>query len=83
MTEQRTIFVLRLRPEPGVDAARALKAALKVLLRRCGMRAVSVEEEKTMKLLDHRFGRPGSYTKSSRASARRSNLSLAPTATGE
>jgi hypothetical protein len=42
----RPIYVLRLRPERGVDAIRALRFVLKYLLRRCGMRALSVEEEK-------------------------------------
>jgi hypothetical protein len=38
-------FVLRLRPEPKVpDATRALRRALKVLLRRFGLKALSVEE---------------------------------------
>jgi hypothetical protein len=46
MTEQRPIYCLRLRPEPGVDAVRALRAALKILLRRFGLQAVSLEEEK-------------------------------------
>jgi hypothetical protein len=31
---QRSGFVIRLRPQPGVDAVRALRQALKVLLRR-------------------------------------------------
>jgi hypothetical protein len=38
--------VLRLRPEPGVDAIRALRWALKSMLRRHGLRCVSVEEQK-------------------------------------
>lgn len=42
----RPIYVLRLRPERGVDAVRARRFVLKYLLRRFGMRAVSVEEEK-------------------------------------
>jgi hypothetical protein len=37
---------LRLRPKRGVDAVRALRLVLKYLLRRFGMWAVSVEEEK-------------------------------------
>jgi hypothetical protein len=36
-------FVLRLRPEPGIDPVRALRAALKVLLRRFGLKAIEVE----------------------------------------
>jgi hypothetical protein len=38
-----TIFVLRLVALPGVDAIRALRWALKGLLRRCGMRCVGAE----------------------------------------
>ena len=38
-------FLVRLRALPGVDGVRALRAALKVLLRRFGLQAVSVEEE--------------------------------------
>ena len=39
-------FLVRLRPLPGVDAIRALRAALKTLLRRYGLRCESVEIEK-------------------------------------
>jgi hypothetical protein len=39
--EERPVFVIRLRPEKGVDGHRALRAVLKVLLRRFGLRAVS------------------------------------------
>jgi len=44
MREQPT-FLLRLRPVPGVDAVKALRAALKKLLRQFGLRAVSIEIE--------------------------------------
>jgi hypothetical protein len=40
------VFLVRLRALPGVDAVRALRAALKVLLRRYGLQCVSVEIEK-------------------------------------
>jgi hypothetical protein len=40
-------YVIRLRPQPGVDAVRALRAALKVLLRRFGLKAIEVTEEET------------------------------------
>ena len=40
----RPTYVLRLRPEPGVDAVRALRGALKVLLRRFGLRCVEVRK---------------------------------------
>lgn len=42
----RPIFLLRLRPEPGVDAIRALRALLKAALRRFGLRAIHAEELK-------------------------------------
>ena len=41
------MFRLRLRPEPGVaDPVRALRRLLKIALRRCGLRAVSLEQER-------------------------------------
>ena len=40
----RPIYIVRLRPLPGVDAVRALRAALKVLLRRFGLRAIEVRQ---------------------------------------
>jgi hypothetical protein len=44
----RPIFILRLRPELHVtDPTRTLRHALKLLLRRFGLRAVSVEQEAT------------------------------------
>jgi hypothetical protein len=45
MAGARPIFVVRLQPKPGIDPARALRAALKVLLRRFGLRAIEVKEE--------------------------------------
>ena len=45
MRTDRPTFVLVLRPEPGVEPIRALRAALKVLLRRFGLRCVGVTEE--------------------------------------
>jgi len=43
---QRPTFVVRLRPESHVtDAVHALRQALKVLLRRFGLRAVDVRTE--------------------------------------
>jgi hypothetical protein len=41
----RPTYVLRLRPEPGVAGLRALRAALKVLLRRFGLRCIELREE--------------------------------------
>jgi len=43
------IFILRLRPKRGVNAILALRKGLKFLGRYCGLRALSVEEEKPAK----------------------------------
>jgi len=40
------VFVVRLRAGPKVDAIRALRAALKILLRRFGLKAIEVKEER-------------------------------------
>jgi hypothetical protein len=40
----RPVFVLELRPEPGVDAVKALRAVLKITLRRYGLRCISARE---------------------------------------
>jgi hypothetical protein len=46
MTEERgRLFVLKLRPLPGVDAIRALRHVLKRLLRTYGLRCVDLREE--------------------------------------
>jgi hypothetical protein len=39
------VFIIRLRPRAGVDAIKALRAALKLLGRRYGLRAVKIETE--------------------------------------
>lgn len=39
------VFLVRLRALPGVDGVKALKAALKTLLRRYGLKCLSVEVE--------------------------------------
>jgi hypothetical protein len=39
------VFIIRLRAEPKVGAIRALRGALKVLLRRFGLRTISVRAE--------------------------------------
>jgi hypothetical protein len=44
MIPTRPIFVVSLRPEPGVDPLRALRAALKSLLRQYGLKAIAVRE---------------------------------------
>jgi hypothetical protein len=41
------VFVVRLQAGPKVDAIRALRAALKVLGRRFGLRAISIRPEPT------------------------------------
>jgi hypothetical protein len=43
-TSRREAYVLTLRPMPGVDGIRALRAALKFLLRRFGLKAVKIGE---------------------------------------
>jgi len=42
--KERPVFVLELRPEPGVDPVLALRALLKVALRRFGLRCVAARE---------------------------------------
>jgi hypothetical protein len=42
---ERPTYVIRLRPQPQVDAIRALRGALKILLRRFGLKAIEVKEE--------------------------------------
>lgn len=46
MKPDRPIYLLRLRPEKGVDPIRALRWILKRVLRDYGMQAISCEEEK-------------------------------------
>jgi len=41
----RPVYVLRLKPAPGTDHVKMLRMALKTLLRRFGLRCVSVEQE--------------------------------------
>jgi hypothetical protein len=43
----RPIYIIRLRALPGVDAVQALRAALKTLLRRYGLKCLSIEVETT------------------------------------
>jgi hypothetical protein len=45
LRRNQAVFVLRLTPKPGVDAVKALRAVLKLLLRRFGLRALSVHPE--------------------------------------
>jgi hypothetical protein len=47
MKINRPVYSLRLRPEKGVeDPIRALRRALKVLLRQFGLRAIAAHEER-------------------------------------
>jgi hypothetical protein len=43
--EGRPVFTIRIRAEPGVDPIRALRALLKVMLRRLALRAVDAHED--------------------------------------
>jgi hypothetical protein len=43
-TPDRPTFTLTFRPEPGVDGARALRALLKIALRRLGLKCVAADE---------------------------------------
>jgi hypothetical protein len=45
--DERPVFILSLRPEPGVDATRALRWLLKIALRRFRLRCISVEQERS------------------------------------
>ena len=47
--QPRPIFVIALRPEPRVEPYRALRRALKLLGRRCGLKCVSVKTLKQEK----------------------------------
>jgi hypothetical protein len=44
-SDERPTFLLRLRPEKGVDPIRAMRHALKKLLRAYGMQCITCEEE--------------------------------------
>jgi hypothetical protein len=41
--QDRCDYMVRLRPQPRIDAVHALRGALKLLLRRFGLQAVSIE----------------------------------------
>jgi hypothetical protein len=43
----RPTYALKLRAEPGVNAIHALRAVLKTMLRRYGLRCISANEEKS------------------------------------
>jgi len=53
----RSIFVISLRPEPDVaDPVRSLRAALKTLLRRYGLRAVAIQKRDELPEVEARRG---------------------------
>jgi hypothetical protein len=43
-SKNRPVYVIGLRPEPEVDGIRALRALLKIALRRFGLRATAIKE---------------------------------------
>jgi hypothetical protein len=45
MKAARPCYVLTLRAEPNIDAIRMLRLALKVLLRRFGLKAITLHEQ--------------------------------------
>jgi hypothetical protein len=54
---QRTVYLLRLTALPNVDEIKALRWTLKGLLRRCGLRCISIEAETTAPKGDENAGR--------------------------
>jgi hypothetical protein len=42
--DERPVFVVHFRPEPGIDGPRALKSLLKFALRKYGLRVVTARE---------------------------------------
>jgi hypothetical protein len=46
---ERPTYVVRLRPETGVDGVRALRTLLKIALRRLGLRAIDAQEETSIR----------------------------------
>jgi hypothetical protein len=52
----RPTFIIHLRPEPGIDAIRALRAALKSLLRSFGLRCTHISEIPSPASADNRQG---------------------------
>jgi hypothetical protein len=48
MAPERPIYIIRVRAEPQINVVRALRAFLKVALRRFGLRALSVDIERDL-----------------------------------
>jgi hypothetical protein len=46
--QAREVFIITLKPEPGIAGDRALRAALKTLLRRHGLRCTAIRCEPPM-----------------------------------
>jgi hypothetical protein len=44
MKVDRPIFLMTLRPEPGIDPIRSLRSVLKVLLRGYGMKCLRIDQ---------------------------------------
>jgi hypothetical protein len=44
MNKTSPVYLIRLKAKPGTDGIKALRAALKILGRRFGLRAVKIEE---------------------------------------
>jgi hypothetical protein len=55
-------FNITVRTKEGDDDIRTLRAALKVLLRRFGLRAISIEEQLSPKKASKRTGSKGKVT---------------------
>jgi hypothetical protein len=45
--DDRPVFVVKLRPEPGIDAVKGLRWILKVSLRQFGLRCLDIRREET------------------------------------
>jgi hypothetical protein len=58
MTSRRPIFVTEWRAAPGIDGVRALRALLKLSLRRFSLHCISAREELKTESLDRRHRRP-------------------------
>jgi hypothetical protein len=52
--EPAAVFVIKLQAAPGTDSIRALRALLKILVRRFGLRCLSAREEQPTSSAAHR-----------------------------
>jgi hypothetical protein len=46
-------YIIRLKPRPGTDGIKTLRAALKLLGRRFGLRAIKIETEDEIRASEH------------------------------